>query len=199
MINGTQAKALAKEQLRGEFLMLCLISLLPTLLSTLLTSLTAGIGSVVAYLGAPMVSLGVTLVFLNRANQIEYTLAQVFSYHTLWWKAFVTFFLVSVRVCLWSLLFIIPGIIEGARCSMAFYILAENPDLSASEAIALSVDMTRGKLWDLIVFELSFIGWYCLIALSAGIVSIWVMPYHTAAFTNVYLTLKQGYRNAYHG
>ncbi len=197
MFDRLNAKLLAKEQLRGAFWPLCLISFAPILLSVALSTLLPGLGSLAAYLITPMMSIGVALIFLKRANNRAYTVSQVFTFYPLWWKAFKTFLFINVQVFVWSLLFIIPGIIEGLRCSMTFYILAENPDLSENEAIALSKDMTRGKIWDLIVFEFSLIGWYLLIGLTSGLAALWVMPYHTAAYTNIYLMLKHQYRNDY--
>ncbi len=197
MIDHSQAKAQAKEQLRGDFLPLCFISFIPTLTTALLNLVLPGIGTVASYIAMPILTLGVSLVFLNRANGQAYTMAQVITYYPLWGKAFKTFLFVSVQVFLWSILLIVPGVIEAMRCSMTFYILAENPDLSENEAIALSKEMTRGKLWDLFVFEFSFIGWYLLTIVTSGIAALWVVPYHTAAFTTVYLSLKQGYRSSY--
>ena len=70
---------------------------------------------------------------------------------------------------LWSLLFIIPGIVKAYAYSMTEYILYENPRLSAGEAIRISNAMTQGFKGELFVFDLSFILWNLLSAISLGI------------------------------
>ena len=50
----------------------------------------------------------------------------------------------SIFIFLWSLLFIIPGIIAIYRYRFALYNLLENPDLGLLEAINLSKEQTYG-------------------------------------------------------
>ena len=73
---------------------------------------------------------------------------------------------------------------------MAEYILYENPDMSAMDAIRESKRLMDGKKADLFVLYLSFFGWYLLSAITCGIAYIWVAPYVTATVTNFYLDIK---------
>jgi uncharacterized membrane protein len=73
---------------------------------------------------------------------------------------------------------------------MSFYILAENPGMSAKECIKKSMEMTNGHKWELFVLELSFIGWMFLMPFTLGILSIWLLPYMSATFANAYESLK---------
>lgn len=84
---------------------------------------------------------------------------------------------VFVRVFLWSMLFVIPGVIAGYRYRFAMYNLLTDDSLSASEAIALSCQQTKGMKMDLFVLDLSFLGWNFLVTLTMGLLSLWVMPY----------------------
>ncbi|MBR3812412.1 MAG: DUF975 family protein [Spirochaetaceae bacterium] len=93
-------------------------------------------------------------------------------------------------VFLWTLCFIIPGIIKAIAYSQMFYILAENPDISVSKAMRMSIEMTKGHKTDLFVTALSFIGWALLSCLTAGILLIWVVPYMNLTFANIYQYLK---------
>lgn len=68
---------------------------------------------------------------------------------------------------LWSLLFIIPGIIKSLAYSMVPYILHDNPNLSPSQAIKMSEIMTKDFKGDLFVLQLSFIPWFVFIAITA--------------------------------
>lgn len=84
---------------------------------------------------------------------------------------------ISLRTFLWSMLFIIPGIIAGYRYRFAYYNLLTDSSLSASEAIRLSCQQTQGVKMELFILDLSFIGWMLLASLTFGILNIWLTPY----------------------
>lgn len=97
----------------------------------------------------------------------------------------------TLYVFLWSLLFVIPGIIKSYAYSMADYIIYENPNLSASQALRLSEKLTDGAKGDLFVFDLSFLGWRILDTFTAGILGVvHVNPYVYGAHAAVYDALK---------
>lgn len=109
--------------------------------------------------------------------------------HILW-----VYFQVEIRLSLWTLLFIIPGIIKSYEYYMVPYLLAENPELTAKEAIRISKDMMYGNKWRTFRLELSFIGWDFLSAATFGIVGIfYVNPYRYATLAELYLELKDLY------
>ncbi len=121
----------------------------------------------------------------TSAPKIE-TLFSRFSYFG---NAFSLRLLMFVKTLLWTLLFIIPGIIAAYRYSMAPFILAENPDMSASSAIEESKYLMSDKKWRLFCLQFSFIGWYILASFTAGIGSVFLAPYIKAAYTAFYLDL----------
>ena len=85
-------------------------------------------------------------------------------------------------IILWSLLFIIPGLAAAYSYSMTRYILAENPYMSADEAIARSKQMMYGNRWRLFCLHISFIGWSLLSTLlTFGIGELWLTPYRMTA------------------
>ena len=91
-------------------------------------------------------------------------------------------FLISLYTALWSMLFVIPGIVKGYSYSLAMYIKSENPQISASQAIELSKKMTNGRKMDLFVLDLSYIGWFMLSGITFNILGIlYVLPYYQAA------------------
>ena len=100
-------------------------------------------------------------------------------------------FLMDLKTLLWLFLFIVPGLIKAYEYSMIPYLLAENPDLSASQAFSLSKQMTTGQKMDLFVLDLSFIGWVFLGLICCGIGLLFVQPYPEATKAEVYLILKQ--------
>jgi uncharacterized membrane protein len=64
--------------------------------------------------------------------------------------------------------------------------MAENPEMSASEACAKSKEMMKGYKFDLFTLELSFIGWYFLCIFTCGIGFIVLTPYMEAAVADFY-------------
>lgn len=102
-------------------------------------------------------------------------------------------FLLSLYVTLWSLLLIVPGIIKSFSYAMTPYILKDNPELSANQAIDLSRKMMRGHKFDLFWLYLSFIGWYFLGIFTFGIGYFWLMPYLYTAQAAFYQDLKKEY------
>lgn len=99
-------------------------------------------------------------------------------------------FLTSLYTILWSMLFVIPGIVKSYAYRMVPYIMADNPHMRAGDAIALSVEMTRGHKWDMFILDLSFIGWHLLGSLAFGIGVIFVNPYVDATMAQLYITLR---------
>ena len=80
-------------------------------------------------------------------------------------------------IYLWSLLFIIPGIVEYYKLYFVEYILAEYPGLTISQAKNLSKTLTNGHKGELFKMDLSFIGWGLLTIMTCGIVGIYAVPY----------------------
>lgn len=87
---------------------------------------------------------------------------EVFASFRIYLPSMTTALLRDVFVFLWSLLFIIPGIVMSYAYSMADYIIYENPNLSPSRALQMSKAMTQGHKGDLFIFDLSFFGWMLL-------------------------------------
>lgn len=96
----------------------------------------------------------------------------------------------GIKVFLWSLLFVIPGIIKAYEYSMVPYLLAENPELSSKRAFQISKAMTKGYKGKLFVLDLSFILWYLLGICTCGLAFIWVVPYVEATSVEAYYKLK---------
>lgn len=102
-----------------------------------------------------------------------------------------TMFLRGVYTFLWTLLFIIPGIVKGYEYRMIPYILAEHPDMPGEQAFAISRQMMSGNKWKAFVLDLSFLPWKLLSALTANIVGIfYVVPYVDMTNASLYEMLK---------
>ena len=120
-------------------------------------------------------------------RQKEAEIGTMFGYFQFWKSAAFARLLKGVYILLWSLLFIIPGVIAAYSYAMTSYILAENPELTASEAIERSKQMMSGNRWRLFCVQISFIGWEFLSTLlTFGIGGLWITPYKQAATAAFY-------------
>ena len=98
---------------------------------------------------------------------------------------------------LWTLLFIIPGIVKSYEYRMIPYIMAEHPEMTKEQAFALSKQMMSGQKWKTFVLDLSFIGWEILSVCTLGILSIfYVEPYRFMTNAALYERLAYGNVNA---
>ena len=95
-------------------------------------------------------------------------------------------------IWLWSLLLVIPGIIKGIAYSMTPYLLADHPNIPATEAIKVSNKITYGYKMDIFIMQLSFIGWHFLSILTCGLLELlYVGPYLEISMAGLYEELKQ--------
>ena len=94
--------------------------------------------------------------------------------------------LIIVFVWLWTLLFIIPGIVKSYAYSMSFYIMHDDPKIAPEEARRKSIELMRGYKGKLFCLNVSFIGWILLCMLTLGILSIIVVPYMKIAESAFY-------------
>lgn len=194
-MNRVELKSKAKQQIKGKIGILFVISLIISVISgiaSLVLSFIPIVGSLAsAMIVTPAFALSVYRVYLNLTNDTKPDAADAFCGFDDFWSAFKVNFLVGLFTFLWSLLFVIPGIVKSISYSMSMYILAENKEKPALECINESKSMTYGYKMDLFVLSLSFIGWILLGVITFGIALIWVVPYMNATFANVYLCLKE--------
>lgn len=96
-----------------------------------------------------------------------------------------------VYILLWTLLFVIPGIIKSISYSQTFYLMRDDPQLKGEDAIKLSMKMMDGHKMDYFLLQLSFIGWLILSSLTFGILLLWVGPYMHTARAEFYKELRK--------
>lgn len=119
-----------------------------------------------------------------------------------YWNCVKTQFLKSLFIGLWSLLFVIPGVIKAYEYRMVPYLLAEHPEMSSGEIFARSKEMMQGNKWDTFVLDISFVGWVLLSGITFGILYIfWVGPYIAATDAALYhrISGKDTYGNGGYG
>lgn len=124
-----------------------------------------------------LLGAGFTLFLMELRRGLEPPYAAMFDSFSIMGRVIWLQINVSVRVFLWSLLFTIPGIVATYRYRFALYNLLENPELSASQAIALSKVQTYGMKMELFVCDLSFVGWNIVSLFTLALLNIWLTPY----------------------
>ena len=97
----------------------------------------------------------------------------------------------SLLVGLWSLLFIIPGIIKTYSYAMCYYIKLDHPEYGWKDCLSESERMMKGNRWRLFCLQLSFIGWMIVGALCLGVGTLWVSAYQSTAVALFYEELKE--------
>lgn len=100
-------------------------------------------------------------------------------------------FLMNLKIFLWSLLLLIPGIIKSYQYFMIPYILSENPGIDSKRAFELSKEMTDNEKFDIFWLGFSFIGWILLGTLACGIGVLFVEPYIQATFAELYQVMRE--------
>lgn len=201
-----ELKFLAKEKLKGNKLNAFIVCFLVILLSNGISlsysvsdTIRFGEGASASFnfgqllqliLGGPL-SLGMASYFLQLLRDEDARIEETFSGFKNFATAFLVQLLSGIFIMLWSLLFIIPGVIAALSYSMIYYVLKDNPALSAMEVLRESKKLMDGEKGRLFVLGLSFIGWIILGAVTAGVAFIWILPYINATMAAFYEELKE--------
>jgi len=129
--------------------------------------------------------------FLGIAQEGSARLELLFVGFQRFWKSFGTYFFYTLFIILWTLLFIIPGIIATFRYAMAFFIIADDEDCGPLEAISRSKEMMKGNKWKLFCLHWRFFGWALLaVFFTFGIGFLWLIPYMQTSFAKFYEDVK---------
>ena len=132
------------------------------------------------------IGVGYAKFNLNLVDKKNAAFETLFEYFSHWKTTTIARLLRALYVFLWSLLFIIPGIVAGFSYAMTDYILAEDPELTADEAISQSKSIMMGNKWRFFCLQFSFIGWDILATLAFGVGHLWLTPYKQAAYAAFY-------------
>jgi len=147
-----------------------------------------GVGAIIV--SGPL-ALGLACFFLAVSRSSDPKLETIFSgFNLSFVSSLLAQILIAIFTFLWSLLFIIPGIIKAISYSMTFYVIADNPEMSATEAVKESRKIMHGNKWRFFCLQFSFIGWILLSVLTCGILMLWIAPYMQAANAEFYESIK---------
>ena len=148
-----------------------------------------GVGAIAIFIIMGPLTIGNSKISLNVARDKEVELTMLFDGFKDFSRSLILYITNQIFVFLWTLLFIIPGIIKSFAYSMSYYILLDDPNISANDARKKSIEMMKGNKWRLFCLEFSFIGWFLLCLITFGILVFWVSPYIEVAKAKFYLSL----------
>lgn len=163
-------------------------------LAIILGIISGGVLAFITELLALPLYIGFISYILGLTRKEEVSLTDIFQDYKKIGLIVVTLIISYVFIIFGYILLIIPGIMIAFSLVMVGYLLADSKETSISEAkniIRESIEMMNGYKLDYFVFELSFIGWHFLGAITFGIAYIYVIPYFTFANTLYYQRLKE--------
>lgn len=106
----------------------------------------------------------------------------------------IVLFLKRLFIFLWSLLFVIPGIIKALSYGLTEFIIQDDYfKEDALNAMRLSEKMMFGHKMDLLLLILSFFWWYVLVMITFGVALLYVAPYMLQTFAVFYEEVKKEY------
>ena len=210
----SELRAQARERLEGKwgtfvlmtFLMLVIQTILqiPGYIGSLLEILSpenvlaslsfSNISNILSLLALPL-SWGLTVSLLRNHREESVDLENLFDGFRggRYTRVFCALFLVNLFTFLWALLLIIPGIMKAFSYALTPYILLDEPELTARQAITRSCEIMQGRRWKLFCLYLSFIGWGILCLLTFGIGFLWLVPYMNASVAAFYEDARAEY------
>lgn len=144
------------------------------------------LGLVVSVILSSLVSIGYAQFNIDLVDGDDPKITTLFSKGKQVGTAIVANLLVFIRVLFGLILFVVPGIIAIYKYSMVNYVIADNPGISAKEALEQSREIMKGNKLRYFLFGLSFIGWCFVAVLTLGIAGLWIAPYINASCAAFY-------------
>ena len=171
----SECKEIAKNILKDQWIVGFVVVLIQGLITGALTTVSGGIGT---FLLSSSIAIAGYNVFINGYAGKKYEVNDMLNGATdELTNRICLSVLKNLYIMLWSILFIIPGIIKSFSYFLTEFISRKNPKMTATECIDESRKIMDGHKWELFKFQLSFIGWHLLAILTCGILYIWLTPY----------------------
>jgi len=179
----------ARTLLVGKWGKLALVWLILYAIDIVISSLSNWTFILTLIIAGPF-TLGIYNIFLKIWRKEDFKIEEMFNGFKDFGRSLGTYLLMTLYILLWSILLIVPGIIAAISYSMTFFILAENPNIKAADALRLSKQMMYGHKTQYFMLMLSFIGWFLLSILTFGIGLLFLYSYITMASTIFYQQIK---------
>lgn len=184
-----ELKLAAKEQIKGNIGMYFVCTLIVSAIASALGFIPKA-GCILSFLFSAPMALAFARMHLGMTKGEKVEVKTLLESFNDFGRSVLLNLLIAVFVTLWSLLLIVPGIIKAISYSMSFYIMADNEDMDALEALNESKRIMEGHKWEFFVLMLSFILWGLLGIITCGLAFIYVAPYTNVTVANFYNRIK---------
>lgn len=189
----------AKKQIEGKIFTLLAIYIIIMAASMVISFVLGPISGIATLLVTGSVVLAEAFIYLgitkkSRMPKVEDLLIGFKGDNFL--RAMIAYLRYEVFVFLWSLLFIVPGIIKSISYSQMFYFMAEDDKLEAGDAQRKSMEIMEGHKLEYFTLQLSFIPWHLLGIITFGIAYVWVAPYIETTMAEYHVRLTGGNKPA---
>lgn len=185
----------AREALRGNWWPCVGLTFVYMAISIIL-GIIPYVGGLASLILTGPIQLGMTIFYVSFIRSEEPDFNKFFEGFSDFGRALAAFLLMSLFIFGWTLLLIVPGIIATYRYSQTFYIMMDDPEISAIDAIRKSSDMMSGAKFKLFMLHLSFIGWAILTAFTFGIGQLFLLPYVNTSLAFFYEDISDAYTEA---
>ena len=174
-MNRSECKKSAKELMKNNWIMGFVVVLIYSAIIAGLGAISGGIATIILSSSLLIAMFNVFIsAYHGKGYEVSYMLKG-------WDKGLSNRIALSalkfLYIFLWSLLFIIPGIVKSYSYYLAEFISREYPEKTAKECLDESRKLMDGKKMDLFLLDLSFLGWHILSVLTCGVLYVWVLPY----------------------
>ena len=190
-MSNREIRAIARKNLGGNIFhstwMLSLAVYLVVYIIVSAASTISGIGGLILY-GPLTVGMAAYFLALSRSENAKFEKA--FSGFANFGDNLLVGLMPELFIFLWSLLFVIPGIVKTYSYSMVYYIKNDHPEYDWKDCINESRRIMNGNKMKLFALHLSFLGWILLSFFTFGIGMLWVCPYMEASNAAFYETIK---------
>ena len=180
-----EIKAIAKQNFKKSYGINIGVYIVYAIVISAVSGITFGLGSI--FIALPLsVGLAFFSLCVYRAQELKFESMFTVGF-TEYGRKLGGMLWMELFTFLWSLLFVIPGIVKMYAYSLTPYILADHPNVLAKDALKISMLVTKGHKGELFVMNLSFIGWMLLSGLTCGLLYIlYVGPYIYATCAGYY-------------
>jgi len=178
-------RALARQTLKGRwkeafavfFMGFAIINVPEIMIGTLSSSpIMSRLLALYQFLVTGPVNMGLATYFLRVFRQKEGGVEQLFSGFDQYMKVLLLYSLILIKVLLWSMLFVFPGIVAAMRYSQAYRILADDPSKSPIDCIEESKLLMSGNVFKFLLLSFSFIGWALLATIPSAVCEYLLNP-----------------------
>ena len=140
---------------------------------------------------SPPLAIGMTIFSLNIYRDNNPEIDNLFiPFKTNWVNSILAYFMMGALVAVGFILLIIPGIIAALMFSQVFFIMGEDKEIQAYDALVDSLNMMKGYKWKLFKIWLRLFGLSILCIFTLGIGFIWLSPYQNVVFATFYDDIK---------